>query len=55
MCEAFAREGVGVELWIPRRINPIKDSPFQYYGVKESFGIKKIPIIDLIPLYKIFQ
>lgn len=51
MCEAFAREGVNVELWIPRRINPIKDSQFNYYGIKESFGIKKIPVFDLIPLY----
>ncbi len=53
MCEAFTREGADVELWIPRRINPIKDSPFQYYGIKESFGIKKIPVIDLIPLYRV--
>src|SRR3989338_5124586 len=53
MCEAFAHEGANVELWIPRRINPIKDSPFHYYGIKESFSIKKIPIIDLIPLYRI--
>src|SRR3990167_4333440 len=53
MCEAFTREGVDIELWIPRRINPIKDSPFDYYNIKESFVIKKIPNIDLIPLYKI--
>lgn len=53
MCEAFAREGADVELWIPRRINSIKDSPFHYYGIKEFFNIKKIPIIDLIPLYRI--
>lgn len=53
MCEAFAREGANVELWIPRRINPIKDSPFYYYGIKDSFVIKKIPIIDLIPLYRV--
>lgn len=53
MCEAFAREGANVELRIPRRINPIKDSPFNYYGIKESFDIKKIPVIDLIPLHKI--
>lgn len=53
MCEAFAREGASVELWIPRRINPIKDPPFYYYGVRSSFVIKKIPIIDLIPLHQI--
>ncbi|HEY4495192.1 MAG TPA: hypothetical protein VJC01_01940, partial [Candidatus Paceibacterota bacterium] len=37
MCEALARESVDVELWIPRRINPIKDLPFNYYNVRESF------------------
>src|SRR3989344_6115898 len=53
MCEALARESVDVELWIPRRINPIKDLPFNYYNVRESFVINKIPTIDLIPLHKI--
>ena len=53
MCEAFTRLGLGVELLIPRRINPIKDSPFSYYGVKESFSIKKIPVLDLILLSSI--
>ena len=53
MCEALARESVDVELWIPRRINPIKDLPFNYYNVRESFSIKKIPVIDLVPFYKI--
>ncbi len=50
MCEAFSNAGFDVKLLIPRRINSIKDSPFSYYGIKESFSIKKIPIIDLIPL-----
>ena len=40
--------GCDIELLIPRRINPIKDSPFGYYSVKESFSIKKIPVFDLI-------
>lgn len=53
MCEAFAREGANVELWIPRRINPIKDSPFSYYNIRESFTIVKISVADLIPFYKI--
>jgi len=50
MCEAFTRSGCDVELLIPRRINPIKDSSFGYYGIKESFVIKKIPVFDLILL-----
>jgi len=53
MCEAFARLGLNIELLIPRRVNPVKDSPFSYYGVKESFSIKKIPVLDLILLSNI--
>ena len=54
MCEAFSKLGVEVELFIPKRFNQIEDSPFDYYGVHEIFDIKKIPVIDLIPLYRIF-
>lgn len=53
MCEAFSNVGVDVELWLPRRFNPIKENPFAYYGIREIFTVKKIPIIDLIPLYRI--
>lgn len=53
MCEAFVHTGAQVELWIPKRFNAIKESPFNYYDIRESFVIKKIPVIDLIPLYKI--
>ncbi len=52
MCEAFSKQGVKVELFIPRRLNSIKDSPFYYYGIHEIFDIKKVPVIDLIPLSK---
>lgn len=54
MCEAFSGSGINVELWIPKRFNPIKESPFDYYNIRPVFEIKKIPIIDLIPLDKIF-
>ena len=50
MGEAFSNAGINVELWLPRRFNPIKESPFEYYGIRETFIIKKIPVIDLIPL-----
>lgn len=53
MCEAFTNAGADVELWLPRRLNPIKISPFDYYGMREIFTIKKIPVMDLIPLYRI--
>ncbi len=50
MCEAFSKAGVNIKLWIPKRFNSIKDSPFNYYGIKPLFEIKKFPVIDLIPL-----
>ncbi len=53
MCEAFSRAGTDVELWIPRRFNPIKDLPFRYYDMREVFDIKKLPVLDLIPLSKV--
>jgi len=50
MCEAFARNGLDVELIIPKRINPIKQDSFEYYGVKKIFNIRKIFCVDLFPL-----
>ena len=54
MCEAFSNSGIDVELWIPKRFNPIKESVFEYYGMREMFAVKKIPVIDLIPLFRLF-
>ena len=51
MCEAFA-QATEVELVIPRRINKIKDDPFDYYGLKRNFIIKKLPCLDLIPFHE---
>ncbi len=53
-CEAFANEGYTVELWVTRRFNTpdmkaIKD-PFAYYGVEKNFVIRRVPVIDLMPL-----
>lgn len=48
MCEAFALEGIEVELVVPKRSNPIKDDPFTYYGVERNFKITKVPVIDLV-------
>lgn len=49
-CEEFARQGLEVELWMPRRINSQyggKD-PFLHYGIKPTFVIRKLPVLDLI-------
>jgi len=55
MCEAFVLNEVEVELLIPVRFGGVreKEDPFEYYGLKRKFKIKKIFSIDLIPLEKI--
>lgn len=53
MCEAFAFFGAKVELVVPRRFNAIKEKPFEYYGVKNNFRIKKIFSFDLVKFGKI--
>lgn len=50
MCEAFADERMEVEFVVPKRFNPIKIDPFDYYGVARNFKIKKIFTIDIIEL-----
>jgi len=55
MCEAFAQNKVAVELVIPTRFNTKelrKQNPFEYYGVKRNFKIKKLLSIGFIPLNK---
>jgi len=54
MCEAFSNAGVKIELWVPKRFNAIKESPFDFYGVKPIFEVKKISVVDLIPFDRIF-
>ena len=50
MCEAFANEGVEVELVLPTRWQKIKEDPFTFYGVKRNFKIKKLWTLDLVRL-----
>ena len=48
-CEAFAEEGIDVELWAPRRMNKLhRENPFLYHGVKKNFRIVRLPVIDLM-------
>lgn len=54
-CEAFAAAGCDVTLWVARRWNSrelraVKD-PFAYYGVAPNFAVRRIPCIDLFPLF----
>jgi len=53
MCEALSSRGVNVSLIIPKKLNKIKENPFEYYKVSESFKIKKIFNIDLVFLGKV--
>ncbi|XOB42195.1 MAG: glycosyltransferase family 4 protein [Candidatus Nealsonbacteria bacterium] len=52
MCESFALHNIEVELVLPKRFNEIKENPFEYYGVRRNFKIKKLPCLDLVPLDK---
>ena len=50
MCEAFALNGHDVTLIGPKRPNVgIQADPFEYYGIKKIFTIKKLPCIDFRP------
>lgn len=53
MCEAFANTGVRVSLIVPRRINRLKQDPFDYYDIKRTFKIKKLFCLDFIIFDKI--
>lgn len=58
MCEAFSKSETNskskaqnlkfsVELIIPKRVNALRQDPFDYYGVGRFFEIKKLFCIDL--------
>lgn len=54
-CEAFANAGCEVTLWVARRWNTrelraIAD-PFAYYGIRANFKVRRIPCIDLFPIF----
>lgn len=49
-CEALAKNGLELELVIPRRkTEAMSDDPFDYYRVERVFKLKKLPCLDLIP------
>ncbi len=56
MCEAFACNGIKVELVLPKRRNKkLKEiNPFEYYKVKKNFKIKKLPCWDLVNKFSPF-
>lgn len=42
MCEAFASQGIEVELVVPNRYSAITEDPFSYYAVKKTFTITRL-------------
>lgn len=52
-CEAFAQAGARVSLWVTRRFNTPElrgVDPFAHYGVERCFRLRRLPVIDLMPL-----
>ena len=54
-CEAFAAAGYDVTLWVSRRWNTVEmrqiSDPYAYYGVDRNFKIRRVPCLDLFPLF----
>lgn len=55
MCEEFSMAAAGIELIVPnRRSNEATEDPFEYYGIKNNFPIKKLWSFDLLGPFEIF-
>ncbi|MBP9668975.1 MAG: glycosyltransferase family 4 protein [Candidatus Pacebacteria bacterium] len=52
--EAFAREGVRVELLVPRRLGRDLKDPHTYYALDRNFSVHYLPVFDVfnIPLLR---
>ena len=48
MCEAFANQGHETTLLIPKRKNDIDADPFDFYGVKRNFNIKRVWVPNVL-------
>ena len=52
MCEAFARLGLRVALYHPRRCQVIpalqRQGPFEYYGLAPLFRVRSLPNLDVV-------
>ncbi|MEA3398224.1 MAG: glycosyltransferase family 4 protein [Patescibacteria group bacterium] len=53
MCEEFSNLGHEVELILPKRENFIKETAFDFYGIKNNFKITYLKSFDFIKLDKI--
>jgi len=50
MCEQFAFYGTDVKLFIPTRINNIKEDVYSYYQIDKNFKIEYVKIFDFLKL-----
>ena len=54
-CAAFAAAGSEVTLWVARRWNRPElrkaRDPFAFYGLPPTFTVRRIPCIDIFPLF----
>ncbi len=48
--EALTKIGEHVELWVPRRTNPIHEEVFQYYALTERFPIRILASLEALRL-----
>src|SRR3989344_2201190 len=53
MCSAFSNAGNDLTLVVPNRSNNIKETPFEFYDIKENFKIVRLPTLNLIKFGKI--
>lgn len=51
-CETFARSGLEVELWIPKRRKHTLAAvdPFSYHQIERNFFVRRLPVLDLMRL-----
>ena len=54
MCAALADAGIATTLIVPQRKNSITDDAFAYYGMRQSFAILPVRIIDAIGIGRRF-
>ncbi len=47
-CEAFVAQGATVELIVPKLKPTYPEDPFKHYGVKETFAIRKIFVLEVL-------
>lgn len=52
-CQALARAGMQVDLFVPYRKNEITETISSYYGIDQAFSVKTVYVPDLVFLGKI--